>query len=141
MPDNVAVVRHFIDNFNAGDVAEAVTVFAPDIEYLGPVVPGVWWANGNLRGTEAILRGIIDGVDDHFTELSVHVDAIYECGDSDVVVISHHDGRTKGGIVFDSPLVQIYTVRDGQIVTLRDFADTTSWKRKLAADATAGQAG
>lgn len=138
MADNIAIVRHFIDNFNAGDVADAVTVFAPEIEYLGPVVDGVWWANGNIRGPAAIVRGIIDGVDDHFRELSVEIDAIYECGDEDVVVISHHNGTTKGGVVFDSPLVQIYTVRNEQIVTLRDFADTGSWQRKLAADAAVG---
>jgi ketosteroid isomerase-like protein len=128
----IEVVRHFLDNFNAGDIDEAMTAFAPDFVYEGPVDDGIWWANGTLHGPDQLLAGIIDGVDDHFERLEVAIDHVYRCG-SDVVVISHHDGLTKTGIVFDSPLVQVFSVRDDKIVLLRDFADTDSWRRKLAA--------
>jgi ketosteroid isomerase-like protein len=127
----VGVVRHFLDNFNAGDVDTALEAMAPDVRYEGPVVDGVWWANGPLTGVDALRTGIIDGVEDHFENLNVVVDHVYECGE-DVVVISHHDGMTRTGKRFDSPLVQIYTVDDGRVVLLRDFADTESWRSKLA---------
>jgi ketosteroid isomerase-like protein len=129
--EGVRVVRHFLDNFNAGDVDEALTAMHPDVRYEGPAVDGVWWANGPFEGRDRLYEGIIAGVDDHFDHLSVVVDHVYACGE-DVVVISHHDGVTRSGRRFDSPLVQVYTVRAGQIVLLRDFADTDSWRRKLA---------
>jgi ketosteroid isomerase-like protein len=129
-PDRISVVRHFLDNFNGGDLDTALEAMAQDVRYEGPVVEGVWWANGSFEGVDALLSGIIDGVDDYFDHLSVVIDHIYECGE-EVVVISHHDGRTKNGRKFDSALVQVYTVANDKIVLLRDFADTESWRTKL----------
>jgi ketosteroid isomerase-like protein len=130
-PDTVPVVRHFLDNFNAGDVDTALEAMHPQVRYEGPEVEGIWWANGPFEGRDRLFEGIIAGVDDHFEHLEVAIDHVYACGE-DVVVISHHDGMTKTGKRFDSPLVQVYTVRDGLIVLLRDYADTDSWRSKLA---------
>jgi ketosteroid isomerase-like protein len=128
--EHVKIVRHFLDNFNAGDVPAALEAMDPNVRYEGPQVDGIWWANGPFQGVDALLHGIIEGVDDHFERLSVIIDHVYACGD-DVVVISHHDGVTKAGVEFDSPLVQVYSVRDGKVVLLRDFADTDSWRTKV----------
>lgn len=128
--ERVSVVRRFLDNFNAGDIAAALEALDPDVRYDGPDVDGIWWANGSFNGRDRLYTDIIEGVDDHFEHLNVVIDHVYACGD-DVVVISHHDGILKNGKTFDSPLVQVFSVADDKVVLLRDFADTDSWRTKL----------
>lgn len=130
LDEKVRVVRRFVDNFNRGDNAEAIKALAEDVRYIGPVYEGIWWANGDLVGRQALLEGIMQGVEDHFEHLEMRVEDVYTCGEQ-VVVISRHDGVTKSGKTFDSPLVQVFTVDDGAVSELRDFADTAGWQSKL----------
>lgn len=128
--ERMAVVRGFFENFNRGDIDKAREYLDDNIVYEGPRVPEIWWAKGEIRGADNIVREMIDDIGDYFENLEVSIESLFECGPW-VVLIARHDGTTKSGKNFDSPLVQVYTVENGKAVRLQDYPDTNSWLEKV----------
>lgn len=127
---NADVVRGFFENFNRGDIEKAREFLADDLIYEGPRVPEIWWAKGQISGADRMVEEMIDDIGEYFEQLEVEIEDLYSCGPW-VVLIARHNGTTRSGKRFDSPLVQIYTVADGKAVRLQDFPDTDSWMSKV----------
>jgi ketosteroid isomerase-like protein len=128
--DDLDVVRGFFESFNRGEIAKSREYLADDVVYEGPRVPEIWWAKGEILGGDNIVKEMIDDIGDYFEHLEVVIESLYRCG-SWVVLIARHDGVTRSGVRFDSPLVQIYTVENGKAIRLQDFPDTDSWLSKV----------
>jgi ketosteroid isomerase-like protein len=128
--DNASVVRGFFESFNRGDIDKARQYLADEVVYEGPRVSEIWWAKGQIHGADNLVREMIDDIGEYFEKLEVEIEDVYSSGPW-MVLIAHHNGTTRSGKHFDSPLVQIYTVADGKAVRLQDFPDTDSWMSKV----------
>lgn len=128
--DNADVVRGFFENFNRGDIEKAREYLADDLIYEGPRVPEIWWAKGQISGADRMIEEMIDDIGEYFESLEVNIEDLYTSGPW-VILIARHNGLTRSGKVFDSSLVQIFTVVDGKAVRLQDFPNTDSWMEKV----------
>jgi ketosteroid isomerase-like protein len=121
---SVSIIRQFYAYAGAGKFTEALSLFAPDAEIVfhGPAsVP----LSGTYRGTEEIKR--------FFSIVGAHLDVeVFTTDDfidagSKVVVTGRERSRVRvNDALFDVRWAQVWTLRDGQIISLVDFFDTGS---------------
>jgi ketosteroid isomerase-like protein len=115
------VAQAFFDRNAAGDIDGALALLHDD---------ATWWNLGSTRfsgsfaGKDAILSGLVGPL---FAELragiSSHVDAII-ADDQHAVVLSRGQAETQSGVPYNNTYAQVFTVRDGQIVAVREYMDT-----------------
>lgn len=129
--DNVAIVRGLFDLFGSNRIDEMRAAFADDFEwtYHGPAeVPwaGTYRGPGALDRFLAIVRGVIELDRFEATEF-------LGCGDR-VVVLGTSGARViASGAHYDTPWVNVFTLRDGRVTRLIDLYETASIVKALRA--------
>jgi ketosteroid isomerase-like protein len=89
---------------------------------------------GEMQGTEAARRYVEDWFET-FEDFTTIPEELLDAGEGCVVGVLHVSGRAKlSGITTELRYAVLYTLRDGKIVSIREYAD-----RQKALDA-AGQA-
>lgn len=127
------IVQRFYEYASSGQFAEAGALFSDDvhISFYGPsTVPH----SGEYHGAEGVGKffGIVGGTLD--VEVFEPLEFIAE-GDT-VVVIGQERSRVKhNGAGFSVQWVQVWTVKGGRIVRLRDYFDTGTMAEAFAAKA------
>lgn len=128
-----AIVQRFYEYAGGGQFAQAGALFADDvhISFYGPsTVPH----SGEYHGAEGVgaFFEIVGSTLD--VEAFEPLEFIAE-GDS-VVVIGQERSRVKhNGAQFTVQWVQVWTVKDGKIVRLRDYFDTGTMAEAFASKA------
>ena len=92
----------------------------PDVVYEDSVLPD--HAGEAYRGHEGVLRAV-DGWFEPAQWVLVEFEQIIDAGDR---LVSIHKARTKArhtGIEIDTPLVYLWTFRDGKVIQIRAFVD------------------
>ena len=126
---NIELIRSLYDAFARRDQEFIAAALDPEVEFhQAEQLP--WGGH---------YKGFPEGVDAFFTKLRSHVDSraeverCWEAGDAVVVV-----GRTRGqvrasGKPFDVPIVVIWKIRNGKIISFEPFIDTPAMLEALAA--------
>ena len=122
MSDNRAVVRDFIDAFNANDLERILAFFQPDAVYHNvPVSP--------VQGIAAI-RAVIRGFLGLASEVDWVVHHIAE-GDDGVVLTERTDRFLMKGRWVELPVMGAFDVRDGKLAGWRDYFDMKQFQDQL----------
>ena len=119
--ENVEIVRRVLDGFSRLDTASVEPLLHPDVEWrtvLGPLL-GV----ASVSGRDAMLRFAFEEIPDVPENPRVEVEELRDLGDGRVLVIARYLGRGKrSGIELDQRISSVHRLRDGMIVSVRDYA-------------------
>ena len=126
--ENIAVVRRLYEARGNPEIIRQV--LAPEVRW--EVVPGF-----PHSGTYLALSGVFDFFTRLFGEFEdwhTEPSEFFETADR-VIAVGTYSGRAKAtGKSFESRFAHIWTVRDGVIVRLQQFADTVQLAKALRQD-------
>ena len=115
------VVRRHLARFDAGIHAELADAYAPAAVVEQPFLPGT---RGRLEGREAI-RAYFAAAASMPLQLRVRNLVLHETLDPEVVVAEYdYDGVvTASGETFEVANIHVFRIRDGLILSSRDYHD------------------
>jgi ketosteroid isomerase-like protein len=118
--DNIELVRHALDLYNAGDVDAFVDLFTDDGEVeTDPRFP----EGGTFSGRESVRRFIAGLHQGWQGGSAVTLKEMRRAGDSVLADWSWHAKGERSGIDVSSDWFGLWTLRDGRITRLRFFYD------------------
>ncbi|NUU23632.1 MAG: SnoaL-like domain-containing protein [Streptomycetaceae bacterium] len=128
--DPKTVVRRYVEAVRDGDMPVVVDSFATDAtwDYPGdiPALSRVW------QGRDAILNDFLGGAGARFVPGSTVIALTHLFGEGDQVLAEWtSDAVTVEGAEYHNKCAGIFTVRDGRIVSVREYADTLHTSRVL----------
>lgn len=121
---NVAVIQGIYDKFSRGDIPGILNQLDPQAElvYEGPAA--IPWT-GHRRGRDEWAR-FFQIVGENVDEVRVTMEPFAAQGDN-VVAVGRYQARFKAtGKRIDSPLVHLWTLRNGLVVRCLEFTDTAA---------------
>ncbi|MDX6396168.1 MAG: uncharacterized protein QOJ73_7231 [Streptosporangiaceae bacterium] len=115
-PD-VAMVLDAYAAYARGDIEAAVAGLHPEVEWIEPDE----FPNGGRRQGPAAVAEYLRSAREMWAELVSERSAVRRCGD--IVIIHHVSGRLVDGTEHEATVADVFTVRDGQAVRMRAYAD------------------
>jgi ketosteroid isomerase-like protein len=117
--ENVEIVKRGVDAFNRRDLDGLDELSTPDCEW----VPAMGAIEGEIfRGREG-AETYLARLSDAWEEFRTVAEDLRDLGDH-VLMLGRMEGRGKGsGVPVDTPLGQIFDVRDGKICRIRSYLD------------------
>lgn len=112
-------VRAFLESWKRKDLEEIMSYLAPDAVYHNVPVPP-------LHGEKAI-REVFQYFVDHFDEADLEV--LRLAADGPIVFAERIDHFRLEDRKLDLPVTGVFEVRDGKIVTFRDYFDLATFVR------------
>lgn len=129
---NATTVRDFYENVRRGDIPTATAVFADDLTWVEPPLPG--HPGGTFHGKQTILSTVLGPFIATWTDLTVTPERVRDAGDV-VVVHGRYTGKHKDtGRPFESRFVHTWTLTDGKAVRFEMLADTIQLFRTVRAN-------
>ena len=116
-----AVVQSWLEKAGSGDMEGAFALFADDAVWSNI---GSTRFSGDFAGKDAILGGLIGPL---FEQLEGGIRSDLEAVVADgerVVVLSQGNAMTRTGKAYNNTYAQVFTVRDGKIIKVREYMDT-----------------
>lgn len=115
------MVRAATEAMAARDGATALAALDPQIEWHGTV--GGFDEGRVARGHEAVSKGFAEYFRS-WERIELRADRYIDAGADEVVVFIHEIAKGRAsGIVVETDLAAVHTVRDGKIVRVRSFLD------------------
>ena len=125
---NVQIMRDLYDAFGRGDM--------PTV--LGAMDPGIEWyeAEGNpyepsgkpWRGVDAVVQNLFRKLATEWDGFTAHPGEFHDAG-SVVVVEARYTGTYKPtGKKLDAQVCHVWKMRDGKIMSFRQYTDTAQWQ-------------
>ena len=112
------MVQRMYEAYFGNDFEAAVASYDPDVEWDGTNLP-----DGKVgRGLEAIVEHLARW-SAMWENWNVEVEQFIDAGGDHVVVIIRETGRSASGLDMDERHGELYTVRDGRIVSRKGFSD------------------
>ncbi len=128
--DNVKRVRSFYAAIARGDFIAARQYLDPNLEWVEPTVPGLWFT-GTYKGPEAVFKNVIEPTYGKIADFRIKPKKLYDVGDH-VIVLGRFLGRTKmNGRELDAPTAHIWTLRNGKAVRFEAYHETSKWLQAL----------
>ena len=128
---NLEIVKRGYEAFGRGDIQALLDLFADDIEWSSPGPPELPTA-GTRRGRQQVAE-FFQGVDQIFEIQQFEPKTFLAQGDL-VVVLGTDTARIKAtGKVVTDDWAHAFTVRDGKIVKMREYIDTSAVVAELNA--------
>ena len=122
---NVQIVRHLYDAFASGDIPALLANFDPQMEWVaaeGAPYPGTF------LGPNDILTNLFARLSSEWDGFRAQPAEVLDAGEH-VVVLGRYFGTYKEtGRSMSAAFAHVWTVRDGRVFRLRQYADT----RKIA---------
>ena len=119
--ENVETLRGGFDAFARGDVDDVLERLEPDVDWspaIGPIL-GV----ETVRGREALRRFLTRDLFEGFDQFGAEPLSIEDLGGEYVLVMVRYTGRGQSsGIEMDMTSASLYRMRDGKVVTMRDYS-------------------
>ena len=117
--DNVKVVRAMVDAFDRGDFETCLAALDEDVSWQDPPdMPG----GGLNHGRDEVARSFVRWLP-AWENFRGEIEELLDAGD-DVVAVTRMRGRGRAsGIEVDLKSAQVYEVRDGKIVKVRQFRE------------------
>jgi ketosteroid isomerase-like protein len=120
---NIQAVRRIHEAFGRGDMSAVLAEFDPQIV--------VHQAEIVVHQAESLPFGEISQGHDGFTESMTKLAATWESthfraeaflgDDNKVFMLNRFEGRSKNGKTVNMPMVEIFTFRDGKVITLEIY--------------------
>jgi ketosteroid isomerase-like protein len=118
--ENVELVLELHAAVTRGDLDGVLSLAHPDVEYRSAIQQAMEGEGSVFRGLAGIRRWFGE-LQDLYEYLESEVREVHEFGDR-VVIVFVVSGRGAGsGITLEQPLAQMVTVRQGQIIEVRDY--------------------
>ena len=118
--ENVETIREGYEGFARGDVDAVLDRLAADVDWspaIGPIL-GV----ETLRGTKALRRFLTHDLFEGFDQFRAEPLSFEDLSDDYVLVMVRYVGRGESsGIEMDQKLATLYELREGKVVTMRDY--------------------
>jgi ketosteroid isomerase-like protein len=119
--ENVEIVHAATEAMVARDGATALNALDPKIEWHGMI--GGFDEGRIARGHEAVAKGFAEYFQS-WERIELRADRYIDAGEEEVVVFIHEIAKGRAsGIVVETDLATVHTVRDGKIVRARSFLD------------------
>lgn len=123
MADNAAaaVVLKFFELSAAGDMDACFALLADDVTWTNI---GTTRFSGTYTGKEAVINDLVGPL---FSELKSGIDATIDrvVSEGDIaVVLQRGRAETHDGKAYNNDYAQVFTVRDGRIVAVKEYMDT-----------------
>ena len=119
--ENVETLRGGFDAFARGDVDDVLERLESDVDWspaIGPIL-GV----ETVRGREALRRFLTRDLFEGFDQFGAEPLSIEDLGGEYVLVMVRYTGRGQSsGIEMDMTSASLYRMRDGKVVTMRDYS-------------------
>ena len=119
--ENVEVVRDFFEAFEQGGMDAVARFWHPEITWRA--IEGAPDDVGEMSGVEMARRYVQDWLDtfDDFTNVP---EELLDLGPDRVIAVQRLSGRAKlSGVQTELRYAVIYTLREGKIVRVREYAD------------------
>lgn len=117
---NAELVRALFGDFGRRDFEAALAKLDPEVDWGEP--PDMPESVGAYRGREGVIAEFGRFMS-AWAELEVDLEEVHEVGDR-VVVLTRWRGRSKGtGIEVDQRVAQVYELRGGKVVRVRQFRE------------------
>jgi hypothetical protein len=125
---NCSIVRDFYEAVEHGDKATILDILDPNLEWVDPEVPELWFSGTHL-GAEAAYRTVIEPTADRLDHFHIQLDTVLDAEDH-VVATGRFRGQVKdSGIDLNAPFAHIFTFRHDRIVRFEGHTDTVAWIR------------
>lgn len=119
-PENIEVVRRAFAALTQGGVDAAAELWHPEINWRA--MAGAPDDVGEMNGIEAARRYVQDWYD-MFDDFTSEIEELCDIGDDHVIAVIHNSGRAKrSGIPTELRYAALYTIRDGKLVRVREYA-------------------
>jgi ketosteroid isomerase-like protein len=120
--ENIAVIRRFVDQFNAGDLESTRPFYQPDVELREwPDAPGA----GMYHGIDDMLKAV-DGWFEVWVSMHVEIEEIFEVGDHVLVFLHQRARGRESEVEVEVDSFNVYTFRDGKVSRIQLFIDRES---------------
>ena len=121
-PDSRTVVERYIAAAESRDEAALRASFAPD---------ATWWLRGELpisgtwRGRDTIIDDFLGTAMSYYDPGSVTIEVTSITAEGDTVVAEWTSrARTTDGAPYENHCIGVFSVRDGEITSVREYMDT-----------------
>jgi ketosteroid isomerase-like protein len=121
---NVRLVQEIYESFSRGDVAAVLNMLDPqaDLHFEGP--KAIPWAR-NWHGLEGWTK-FFQTLGENLDEITLQMEPFAAQGDN-VVTVGRYKAHVKlTGKRIDSPLVHLWTVRNGVVVKCQEMTNTAA---------------
>lgn len=122
--DPVELLREWYARMNAGDVADAVTAFHADVEWIEAEHSPYGWPGPPLVGITAIHDAVWSKLTRDWVDLRVVPKEFITAGNTVVVLGRYVGEHARSGAELDAQAVHIWNITNGKISRYRGFADT-----------------
>ena len=128
--ENVKLVKGFYRALSRVDWSEAQKALAPEILWMEPVVPGLWFS-GTHSGVDDLFKEVIEPAERSLGKPQLKMKKFVAVGDH-VVAIGKFHGRSKAtNLDLDASVVHVWTLRNGRGVRVEAFHDILEWQAAL----------
>lgn len=125
---NRALVHQAYEDFAIGDIESFLSILDPEVSWTD--AEGYPYA-GTYVGPDALLEGLIARIGSEWDDYVVRSDVLVADGDR-VVAIGVYSGTYKAtGKTVEAPFAHVWQLRDGKVITFRQFTDGPPWQRAL----------
>ena len=125
------LLERFYSAVNERDHARGLALVSDDFEWEVP--PGALHA-GSHRGRDE-AAGIVDSLLEPFDEFEIELEELHERGDTVVAIIRQRGKGLSSGAEVEIRIAHMWTLSDGKLTRLEEFAQSEDAVRALAADA------
>ena len=122
--ENVELVRWLVDAFNTRDLERFASKLHADVEWIPALITRAEAGPENeFRGVDGFWRWIA-ATEEAMSEFKVEAEAYRDLRDDRVLVLGRVMGRGRtSGAEVRAELGQIFTFRDGKLVSYRGYLD------------------
>ena len=127
---NVRLVKRFYEAFARRDSLAQESLLDPEIEWVEPDVPGLWFS-GRHYGKMQVFDQVINATTSRIDNFRLEMKKFFSVGEH-VIAIGMCCGRV---MTTDTDLqawvAHVWTVRDGKAVRLQAFHDVSRWQQAI----------
>jgi ketosteroid isomerase-like protein len=121
---NVRMIRELYDAFSRGDIVAVLNFLDPEAALAFEAPKTIPWA-GNWQGREGWSK-FFQTLGENADEITMQMEPFAAQGDN-VVTVGRYQARVKlTGKRIDSPLVHLWTIRNGNVVKCQEFTNTAT---------------
>ena len=134
---NVRLIRELYDAFSCGDIFAVLNFLDPQVDLDFEGTKAIPWA-GNWHGRDG-WKKFFQTLGENADEITLKMEPFAAQGDN-VVTAGRYQARVKTtGKRIDSPLVHLWTIRNGMVVKCQELTNTALEVDACTAGAEAGR--